>query len=85
MTAPVENGEGDLDVISVPFDGGGPALTALQGRTIDVMPTVPGGALEQIKMCNVEPLAGMDTAAIPVLPEVSPATDRNPEDAGSCL
>lgn len=37
--------EVDLDVITVPYDGDGPALTALQGGAIDVMPAVLGAAI----------------------------------------
>lgn len=81
ITAMVENVEGDLDVISVPFDGDGPALTALQGGAIDVMPAVLGAAVEQIRAGNIKPLAVMDTAASSLLPEVKPATDYNPDYA----
>lgn len=77
ITAMLENVEGDLDVISVPFDGDGPALTALQGGAIDVMPAVLGAAVEQIKAGNIKPLALMDTTATPLLPDVKPVTDFN--------
>ncbi len=39
----------DLPVITVPYDGDGPALTALQGGAIDVMPAVLGAAIENVK------------------------------------
>ena len=77
ITAMIENVEGDLDVISVPFDGDGPALTALQGGAIDVMPAVLGAAVEQIRAGNIKPLALMDTAATPLLPDVKPVTEFN--------
>jgi tripartite-type tricarboxylate transporter receptor subunit TctC len=41
----------------VPYDGDGPALTALQGGAIDVMPAVLGAAIEGIRAGTMKPLA----------------------------
>jgi tripartite-type tricarboxylate transporter receptor subunit TctC len=49
VTAMIETVEDGLPVIRVPYDGDGPALTALQGGAIDVMPAVLGAAIEGIR------------------------------------
>ncbi len=54
ITAMMNTVEGELDVISVPYDGDGPALTALQGGAIDVMPAVLGAAIEGIRAGNMK-------------------------------
>ncbi len=69
----------DLPVIFVPYDGDGPALTALQGGAIDVMPAVLGASVEGIRAGTMKPLALFDTAASPALPDVPAITDTNPE------
>ncbi|NVO28188.1 tripartite tricarboxylate transporter substrate binding protein [Donghicola sp. C2-DW-16] len=77
VTAMIETIEGDLDVISVPYDGDGPALTALQGGAIDVMPAVLGAAIEGIRAGNMKPLALFDVAKSDKLPEAPAVTDFN--------
>lgn len=77
VTAMINTVEGELDVIAVPYDGDGPALTALQGGAIDVMPAVLGAAIEGIRAGNMKPLAVVDVAANDKLPEVPPVTDFN--------
>lgn len=70
ITAMVSTVEGGLDVISVPFDGDGPALTALQGDAIDVMPAVLGAAIEGVRAGTMKPLAVFDVEANKNLPDV---------------
>lgn len=70
-----------LDVTFVPYDGDGPALTALQGGAIDVMPAVLGAALEGIKGGKMKPIALFDVEAAPQLPDVPTITATNPEFA----
>ncbi|WP_407495916.1 Bug family tripartite tricarboxylate transporter substrate binding protein [Pseudooceanicola sp. MF1-13] len=77
VTAMMNTVEGELDVIAVPYDGDGPALTALQGGAIDVMPAVLGAAIEGIRAGNMKPLAIVDVAANERLPDVKPVTDYN--------
>lgn len=77
ITAMINSVEGDLDVISVPYDGDGPALTALQGGAIDVMPAVLGAAIEGIRAGNMKPLAIFDVAANDKLPDVPAVTSFN--------
>lgn len=68
----------ELPVISVPYDGDGPALTALQGGAIDVMPAVLGAAIENIKAGRIKAIALVDVAANPLLPDVAPITADYP-------
>lgn len=49
----------ELAVTQVPFDGDGPALTALQGGHVDFMPAVFGAARELIRSGRVKPLAAV--------------------------
>lgn len=77
ITAMISTVEGSLDVISVPYDGDGPALTALQGGAIDVMPAVLGASIEGIRAGNMKPLAMFDTTANAQLPDVPAVTDFN--------
>ncbi|SIO31082.1 Bug family tripartite tricarboxylate transporter substrate binding protein [Vannielia litorea] len=69
--------EGGLDVISVPYDGDGPALTALQGGAVDVMPAVLGAAIEGIRAGNMKPLAIFDVETNAKLPDVPVVTEFN--------
>ncbi|MET4128778.1 tripartite tricarboxylate transporter substrate binding protein [Roseovarius sp. MBR-6] len=77
VTAMMNTVEGNLDVISVPYDGDGPALTALQGGAIDVMPAVLGAAIEGIRAGTMKPLALFDTQPSDKLPEVPAVTSFN--------
>lgn len=70
-----------IEVTFVPYDGDGPALTALQGGAIDVMPAVLGAALESIKGGKMKPIAIFDTEAVPQLPDTKTVIDTNPEFA----
>lgn len=77
ITAMIETVEGGLDVIKVPYDGDGPALTALQGGAIDVMPAVLGAAIEFIRAGNMKPLAVFDLETNEMLPDVPTITSFN--------
>jgi tripartite-type tricarboxylate transporter receptor subunit TctC len=68
----------ELPVTTVPYDGDGPALTALQGGAIHVMPAVLGAAIEHIKAGRIKALALIDTQANPALPNLAPITDEYP-------
>jgi tripartite-type tricarboxylate transporter receptor subunit TctC len=77
ITAMMDSIEGKLDVISVPYDGDGPALTALQGGAIDVMPAVLGAAIEGIRAGNMKALAVFTTEPAEKLPNVPTITSFN--------
>lgn len=70
--------EVDLPVITVPYDGDGPALTALLGGAIDVMPAVLGAAIEGVKAGRMKVIALVDSTSNAVLPGVAPITDDFP-------
>lgn len=75
------NSKTPLDVTFVPYDGDGPALTALQGGAIHVMPAVLGAAMEGIKGGTMKPIALFDIDASPQLPDVPTIVSTNPEFA----
>lgn len=75
------NSKVPLNVTFVPYDGDGPALTALQGGAIDVMPAVLGAAIEAIKGGKMKPIAMFDTEPSPQLPDVPTIVSTNPEFA----
>ncbi|WP_417725838.1 Bug family tripartite tricarboxylate transporter substrate binding protein [Roseovarius sp.] len=77
VTAMMNTVEGTLDVTAVPYDGDGPALTALQSGAIDVMPAVLGAAIESIRAGAMKPLAIFDVAANEKLPDVPVVTSFN--------
>lgn len=70
--------EVDLDVTTVPYNGDGPALTALQGGAIDVMPAVLGAAVQHIKAGRMKAITLVDNQQNAVLPEVAPITETLP-------
>lgn len=71
----------ELPVIIVPYDGDGPALTALQGGAIDVMPAVLGAAIEGVKAGRMKPIALFDLKPAAALPNVPTIVSTNPEYA----
>ncbi|HEX9856739.1 MAG TPA: tripartite tricarboxylate transporter substrate binding protein [Paracoccaceae bacterium] len=75
------NAKTPLDVTFVPYDGDGPALTALQGGAIHVMPAVLGAAIEGIKAGRIKPIALFDTEASAALPDAATIVSTNPEFA----
>ncbi len=77
VTAMMQSVEGGLDVIFVPYDGDGPALTALQGGAIDVMPAVLGAAIEHVRAGTMKPLAVFDTERNTHLPDVPAVTESD--------
>ncbi|MGR3508369.1 MAG: Bug family tripartite tricarboxylate transporter substrate binding protein [Sulfitobacter sp.] len=77
ITAMMNTVEGDLDVIAVPYDGDGPALTALQSGAIDVMPAVLGASIESIRAGAIKPIAIFDVKQNEKLPEVPLVTAYN--------
>lgn len=79
ISAMITSVEGDLDLIAVPYDGDGPALTALQGGAIDIMPAVLGAAIEGIRAGTMKPLAIFDTTQNEYLPDVPLVTSFNAE------
>lgn len=54
----------------VPFNGAGPALTAILGGHVDVLASGPGVVLPHIKAGKLRPLAGWGTKRVAALPDV---------------
>lgn len=75
------NSKAPMQIIAVPYDGDGPALTALMGGAIDVVPVVLGAAIENIKGGRMKAIAIFDTKASDALPNVKHVTATNPEFA----
>ncbi len=64
-------------VTQVPFDGDGPALTALEGGHVDFMSAVWGAARERIRAGRIKALAVIATERLPEL-DAAPITDVLP-------
>ncbi len=64
-------------VTQVPFDGDGPALTALEGGHVDFMSAVFGAARERIRAGRIKALAAISTEPIEGL-EAPPITETLP-------
>ena len=69
----------ELPMAAVPYDGDGPALTALMGGAVDVYPAVLGAAIEGIEAGRMKPIAVVGTELNPLLPDVPPITEARPE------
>ncbi len=67
-----------IPVISVPYDGDGPALTALQSGAIDVMPAVLGAAIEAVKAGRIKVIALVDSKENAALKGIPPSPDEYP-------
>lgn len=64
-------------VTQVPFDGDGPALTALEGGHVDFMAAVWGAARERIRAGRIKALAAISTDRIEGL-DAAPITETLP-------
>ena len=69
----------NLEYTSIPYNGDGPALTALQGNAIDVMPAVLGATIEHIKAGRMKVIGLVDETENRLLPGVAPITETLPE------
>lgn len=70
-----------FSVISVPFDGEGPSVTAVMGGHADFTPVGLGAAAESIKAGRIRALAVVNTEPVPSLPGVPAITKEFPEFA----
>lgn len=70
-----------FQVISVPFDGEGPGLTALLGGHVDIMPVGVGAAAENVKAGRVKAVAVIDAEPLSLAGQASiaPITKDFPE------
>lgn len=61
---------GGLRMIHVPYQGGGPAMTALIAGQVDVTGSAPGVASPHIKAGKARPIGVFSAQRIPALPDV---------------
>ncbi|MBL4681436.1 MAG: tripartite tricarboxylate transporter substrate binding protein [Pseudomonadales bacterium] len=66
--------EGAFEVIPVPFDGDGPAITALLGGHVDFLPSGFTATAEHIRSGRLIALAVVNDKEISLLPSVPPIT-----------
>jgi len=74
-----------FQVISVPFDGEGPGMTALLGGHVDMMPVGVGAAAENIKAGRVKALAVIDGEALSIAGQSVPPVTRDYPEFGKYL
>lgn len=70
--------EGAFEVIPVPFDGDGPAITALLGGHVDFLPSGFTATAEHIRSGRLIALAVVNDKEITLLPGVPPITQDYP-------
>lgn len=69
----------EFEVIPVPFDGDGPAITALLGGHVDFLPSGYTATAEHIRSGRLRALAVVNDQEIALLPSVPPLTEDYPE------
>lgn len=68
-----------FEVVPVPFDGDGPAITALLGGHVDFLPSGFTATAEHIRSGRLRALAVVNNTEIDLLPGVPPITHDYPE------
>ena len=63
-------GAAGIDMLHVPFQGGGPALTALLGGTVQALASGTGPVMQHIQGGRLRALATTGAARVPGLPDV---------------
>lgn len=69
----------DFDINAVPFDGEGPAVTALQGGHVDFVPSGISAVAEQIRAGRLRALATNTLERVNLLPDTPAITEVLPE------
>lgn len=64
-----------IDMLAVPYKGGGPAANALMAGEVDLMFEQTGAALPSIQAGKIRPLAVTSAKRLPALPEVPSFTE----------
>lgn len=70
---------GEFEVIPVPFDGDGPAITALLGGHVDFLPSGYTATAGHIRAGRLRALAVVNDTEIALLPGIPPLTEDYPE------
>lgn len=71
----------EFEVIPVPFDGDGPAITALLGGHVDFLPSGYTATAEHIRAGRLRAIAVVNDQEIELLPGIPPLTEDYPEFA----
>lgn len=64
-----------INMVGVPFKGGGPASTALMAGQVDLMFEQTGAALSSIKAGRIRPIAVTSSTRLPIMPDVPTFTE----------
>jgi tripartite-type tricarboxylate transporter receptor subunit TctC len=72
------NSQSKLEVMTIPYNGDGPAITALLGGAIDMEPATYSAAKEYIKSGQLKIIGLLDKSAHEELPGVDPITKYYP-------
>jgi tripartite-type tricarboxylate transporter receptor subunit TctC len=59
-----------IKLFHVPYQGGGPAVTALLGGQVEALASGPAAAIGQMKAGKMRALASWSTSRLPLLPEI---------------
>jgi len=65
----------DVDAADIPFDGGGPTLTAVLGGQVDVAALHPAEVMPQIEAGDLRPLAVFSDQRLDALPDTPTVTE----------
>ena len=70
LSAELFESAADIDMVGIPFKGGGPASTALLAGQVDLMFEQTGAALPSIQAGKIRPIAVTSAKRLSTLPEV---------------
>lgn len=67
-----------MSYTNIPYNGDGPALTALQSGAIDIYPAALGSIIEHVKAGRMKVIGLVDTQSNAFLPGIKPITETLP-------
>lgn len=65
-----------IDLLNVPYNGGGPATQAILGGHVDLLISNPGGVMQHIRSGRVRGIAVLGDARNPQIPDVANALEQ---------
>jgi tripartite-type tricarboxylate transporter receptor subunit TctC len=65
-----------IDMVHVPYKGGGPAMTDMLGGRVDMYPAVPSTADQHVKAGKIRAIATTGSARLPTLPDVPTVAEQ---------